>query len=105
MISTQEQRQLIIHHPMFSHFTEKALEELLADAQPRDYPAQALIQRQGDPAERFYLVQSGKVKLFRISADGKEKVVEIIPAGHTFAEAVRSEERRVGRESRRRWRR
>lgn len=95
MISTQEQRQLIIHHPMFSHFTEKALEELLADAQPRDYPAQALIQRQGDPAERFYLVQSGKVKLFRISADGKEKVVEIIPAGHTFAEAVMFMQRSV----------
>src|SRR5690606_14249868 len=95
MIATQEQRQLITHHPMFSHFTEQTLEELLGDAQLREYPSQALIQRQGDPAERFYLVQSGKVKLFRISADGKEKVVELIPAGHTVAEAVMFMQRSV----------
>lgn len=88
MVSTQEQRRLILNHPLFSHFDEKAQEELLADAQVREYPPQGLIQRQGDPAERFYLVQSGKVKLYRISADGKEKVVEIITAGNTFAEAI-----------------
>ena len=34
------------------------------------------------------LVLSGKVKLFRISPDGQEKVVEIIHPGQTFAEAV-----------------
>ena len=33
-------------------------------------------------------VQGGKVKLFRISQDGQEKVVEIIHPGQTFAEAV-----------------
>lgn len=95
MISTQEQRQLILRHPLFSHLNEQAREELLADAQVREYPPQALIQRQGDPAERFYLVQSGKVKLYRISADGKEKVVEIITAGNTFAEAIMFMQRSV----------
>lgn len=95
MVSTQEQRQLILNHPLFSHFDEKAQEELLADAQVREYPPQGLIQRQGDPAERFYLVQSGKVKLYRISADGKEKVVEIITAGNTFAEAIMFMQRSV----------
>jgi CRP-like cAMP-binding protein len=33
-------------------------------------------------------VLEGRVKLFRISVDGQEKVVEIIQAGQTFAEAV-----------------
>ena len=88
MALTQEQRQMILNHSLFSHFNPQAQEELLADAQVRDHAPQALIQRQGDPAERFYLVHSGKVKLFRISADGKEKVVEIITPGNTFAEAV-----------------
>ncbi len=44
--------------------------------------------RQGQPAERFFLVLKGRVKLYRISTDGQEKVVEIIQAGQTFAEAV-----------------
>lgn len=95
MISSEEQRLLILQHPLFSYFDEQAQTELLADAQVRDYPPQALIQRQGDLAERFYLVQSGKVKLYRISADGKEKVVEIINPGHTFAEAVMFMQRSV----------
>jgi len=44
--------------------------------------------RQGDPAERFYLVRGGHVRLFRLSADGNEKVIEIVRPGQTFAEAV-----------------
>lgn len=43
---------------------------------------------QGDDVVSFYLVVSGRIKLFRVSPEGKEKVVEIIEAGHTFAEAL-----------------
>lgn len=95
MALTQEQRKMIVHHPLFAHFNDQSQDELLADAQIREFSPQALIQRQGDPAERFYLVYSGKVKLYRISADGKEKVVEIITAGNTFAEAVMFMQRSV----------
>jgi CRP-like cAMP-binding protein len=44
--------------------------------------------RQGQPAERFYFVQTGRVRLFRLAADGGEKVIELIGPGQTFAEAV-----------------
>lgn len=44
--------------------------------------------RQGDHAERFYLVRGGHIRLFRLSADGNEKVIEIVRPGQTFAEAV-----------------
>lgn len=43
---------------------------------------------QGDPASRFYLVLSGHVKLFRLSAEGNEKVIEVVGPGSTFAEAL-----------------
>lgn len=42
----------------------------------------------GQPAQRFYLVREGQVKLFRVSADGDEKVLEIVQPGHTFGEAI-----------------
>lgn len=42
----------------------------------------------GQPADRFYLLRSGQIKLFRLSQDGSEKVIEIIQPGQTFAEAV-----------------
>lgn len=44
--------------------------------------------RQGDPAERFYLVIAGRLRLFRLSPDGGEKVIEIVAPGETFAEAL-----------------
>lgn len=43
---------------------------------------------QGDDATHFYLVLSGRIKLSRVSPEGKEKVVEIMEAGATFAEAL-----------------
>ena len=43
---------------------------------------------QGDPADRFFLVLRGQVKLFRLSPDGAEKVIEIIGPRQTFAEAL-----------------
>ena len=52
------------------------------------HPTETLLIRQGQAATHFFLVLEGRVKLFRISVDGQEKVVEIIHAGQTFAEAV-----------------
>jgi CRP-like cAMP-binding protein len=43
---------------------------------------------QGERAERFYLVLRGQIKLYRLSPAGNEKVVEIVSAGSTFAEAL-----------------
>ena len=42
----------------------------------------------GQPAERFYLLREGQIKLGRVFLDGTEKVIEIIQPGQTFAEAV-----------------
>ncbi len=49
----------------------------------------------GQPADDFYLVLSGQVKLFRLSEDGVEKVIEIITPGRLFAEAVMFMNRQV----------
>ena len=47
----------------------------------------------GDPATRFFLVLEGQIKLSRLSLQGQEKVIEIIPRGETFAEALMFSER------------
>ena len=49
----------------------------------------------GQPAEDFFLVLAGQVKLFRLSEGGDEKVIEIITPGRRFAEAVMFMERQV----------
>jgi CRP-like cAMP-binding protein len=42
----------------------------------------------GQPSRHFFFLRSGQIKLFRSSRDGGEKVIEIVRAGETFAEAV-----------------
>jgi len=43
---------------------------------------------QGDPSRRFYFLAQGQMRLFRLSPDGVEKVIEIVSPGQTFAEAL-----------------
>lgn len=47
----------------------------------------------GDNAMYFYLVLEGKMKLSRLSLNGGEKVIEVVKAGHTFAEALMFQEK------------
>jgi CRP-like cAMP-binding protein len=42
----------------------------------------------GTPAQGFYLVLEGTIKLYLLSPEGEEKVVEVMQPGQTFAEAV-----------------
>ncbi len=40
------------------------------------------------PARELFMLESGQIKLGRISPDGHEKVIDLISPGNTFAEAV-----------------
>jgi CRP/FNR family cyclic AMP-dependent transcriptional regulator len=62
---------------------EPTLQALAAVAVPLERPAGATLQLEGDPAEAMYVVGAGRVKISRISAGGREQVLNIIgPGGH-----------------------
>lgn len=42
----------------------------------------------GEAAERFYLIKSGWVKLFRETLDGTQAIIDIFTTGHIFAETA-----------------
>lgn len=75
-------------HPVLDALEEDLLNKVLAGARViRLQPGQALFQ-QGDPADRFFLVRAGHIKLFRIAPDGNEKIIHLAGPGESFAEAV-----------------
>jgi len=43
---------------------------------------------QGDDVNRFYLVITGRIKLYRLSPTGQEKIIDLVSDGHMFAEAL-----------------
>ena len=73
---------------LFAHMDEEHLATLLATAQELRLQSGDQVFRQGEPAERFYFMREGLVKLFRLSPEGDEKIIELMRTGETFAEAV-----------------
>ena len=47
-----------------------------------------MVFRVGEPCEEFHVTVIGQVKLFALSPNGQEKVIELIGPGGTFAEAL-----------------
>lgn len=73
---------------LFSELTPEQMERVRRHAHISDMVEGESLFFQGDEAVCFYLVVSGRIKLYRVSPDGKEKVVEIMESGATFAEAL-----------------
>jgi CRP-like cAMP-binding protein len=74
--------------PALSRLTEVQLERVARHASSISLEEGQPLFSQGDKAERFFLLLKGQVRLFRLSPDGTEKVIEIVAPGQTFAEAL-----------------
>ena len=73
---------------LFSELTETQMDRVRRHSHVTDMVEGESLFFQGDNATSFYLVLSGRIKLFRVSPEGKEKVVEVMEDGATFAEAL-----------------
>lgn len=73
---------------LFADLDEVQFARVMADVRALSVLRAEALFAQGQPAERFYLLLSGQIKLYRLSAGGNEKVIEIIQPGQTFAEAL-----------------
>lgn len=63
-------------------------ERLLAHARQRAVATDAHLFQQGDTADYFYVVLRGRLKLYRLSADGDERIMGMASAGESFAEGI-----------------
>lgn len=73
---------------LFADMTDEHLKRLTSGMHEVHLATGDSLFRHGEPADRFYFIRSGLVKLFRLSPEGDEKIIELMHAGQTFAEAV-----------------
>ncbi len=78
---------------LFSQLDEEQLQRVIAMGQPISLMDGEALFEVGDEAKRFFLVSDGQIKLSRLSLNGNEKVIEVVVAGYTFAEALMFSER------------
>lgn len=76
------------HVYLFSELSEQELARVAAHATVYTLSQGETLFRQGEACKHFYLVQTGVVKLYRLSPSGEEKVIELISPDQLFAEAV-----------------
>ncbi len=79
-------RDFLRRLPLFAGLGEQALAEVAQRTVPRSVPAGTLLFREGEPCKGLYVVASGRVSVYRASADGREQVLHTQEAGQPIAE-------------------
>ncbi len=74
--------------PLFATLPDDDLRRIADLAVSRRFAKKDAVFREGDRADGFFVVVSGKVKVFKLSGEGKEQILHVLEAGQTFAEAV-----------------
>ena len=72
--------------PLFASLTEKELHALSARVTKKHFRRGELLFSEGDPCTGLFLVASGKVRIFKVSAAGREQVLAVEGPGSSFAE-------------------
>jgi CRP-like cAMP-binding protein len=88
MPTTHDMHAELRRNYIFADMSEERLAQLTHAMQVVHLQPGDTLFQQGQPAERFFFVRDGMVKLYRLSPEGDEKIIEIVQPGQTFAEAV-----------------
>ncbi len=74
--------------PLFNDMQPAELQRLAQGCQLKRLARGDMVFRVGEPCEEFHVTVVGQIKLFAISPQGQEKVIELAGPGNSFAEAL-----------------
>jgi len=72
--------------PIFATLTPEELDEVGAITFDRTYQKGEAVYRAGDRKGKLYLIHTGRVRVYRLSPDGKEQVTRMIGPGQFLGE-------------------
>ncbi len=78
--------QIISDAPLFNGLPEEQLNEVRQIAVDRFCDKGNTIFSDGDPCDGFYIIADGRVKIYKLSFDGKEHILHIYGPGNPFGE-------------------
>ena len=83
-------KQDIVNHisstALFQGLPENQIQDLTDILEDRIFARHQLIFSEGDEGDGFYLIFSGRVKIFKLSLEGKEQILHIFGPGEPFGE-------------------
>jgi CRP/FNR family transcriptional regulator len=75
---------LLLRVPYFAQLPPAALEQLAVQAQARNFEAGEMIFGETEASVGLWLIETGSVKIFKLTPDGREHVLHLLGPGDTF---------------------
>ena len=72
--------------PLFEELDDAMLSRLAERCVPRALAAGEVLFRSGEPCRGLYVIESGRVRIYRVNEDGREQVLHVETAGRPVAE-------------------
>jgi CRP/FNR family transcriptional regulator, dissimilatory nitrate respiration regulator len=79
-------REIISDTMLFSGLPPEQLDAISGIARERRFQRGELIFSEGDEGNGFYVIADGRVKIFKVSPEGKEQILHIFGDGEPFGE-------------------
>ncbi|MHB9132723.1 MAG: Crp/Fnr family transcriptional regulator [Armatimonadota bacterium] len=85
-IDRKSPADLVKTFPIFKALDERGMEDVLSHAHTRSYAKDEMLFLDGEPAKGLFLVQSGVVKIYKLSESGREQILALLRPGESVAE-------------------
>ena len=85
-MATHEALDTLRSIPLFSSVHDEDLEQLASHLIERRFPRNTTIVEEGLAGDYMYVIREGRVKVTKLSEDGREKILEFLDAGSFFGE-------------------
>lgn len=79
--TTEMQKMCISIVPIFNHLEPSEMNEIVKHTNSVSHPRGHTIYHEGDTSDGLYIVHKGRVKIYRLSENGKEQLVRILEPG------------------------
>lgn len=86
LTSWQARLESLRRVPLFAELSPTTLDRVAALTFTRTYRRGETIFRENDPGDALYIIQTGLVRIYRVTADGREKTLAILTDGDFFGE-------------------
>jgi len=86
--SSMDTKQILKESPLFSGLTDPGICQIEAIGITKNYQKGEVLFSEGEKATGFFINLSGQVKIYKLSADGREQILHIISPAEAFAEAA-----------------
>ncbi len=87
-MTSDKRREALLSSLIFRGLPAERLEEIASAARIEAAPARSVIYREGDPGDSFYIVASGRIRVFTKHDKGVERDISILGAGESFGEVA-----------------